>query len=80
MEIEYFYTMGKGNISTELGKRIREARTAKGFSQIALADISGINEKYLGRVERGESNITVIKLNKITDAIGVSLSDILKDI
>ncbi|NUT76836.1 helix-turn-helix transcriptional regulator [Pseudomonas sp. C1C7] len=48
-----------------LGERIRTQRKAKGFSQDALALSCGVDRSYMGRIERGEVNITVEKLYRI---------------
>lgn len=57
-------------------KRIRQAR---GISQEELADLAGLHRTYVGAVERGERNITLINANRIAEALGVKLSDCLKE-
>ncbi|MFS8172933.1 helix-turn-helix domain-containing protein [Vreelandella titanicae] len=52
-------------LATMLGRNIREKRREKGYSQDAFALAAGIDRSYIGRVERGEVNITVEKLYKI---------------
>jgi len=54
-----------GELATTLGRNIREKRKKKGFSQDAFALAAGIDRSYIGRVERGEVNITVEKLYEI---------------
>ena len=46
----------------KIGNRIRELRTAKGYSQEGIADASGMGRTYMGRVERGEQNISIQNL------------------
>jgi len=53
----------------KLGNRIREQRQAKGYSQEELAFRAGLHRAYLGGVERGERNITVLNLEKIAIAL-----------
>lgn len=48
-----------------LGERIREKRVSVGLSQDALAFACGMDRSYMGRVERGEVNITIEKLYRI---------------
>ena len=42
-----------------VGLRIKRVRTEKGYSQEKLAELAGINAKYLSSVERGEENPTL---------------------
>lgn len=53
-----------------LGQRIRAARREIGMSQERLAHESGLDRSYVGRVERGEHNLTFISLVKIARALG----------
>lgn len=63
--------------SQKLGKRIKELRKKSSLSQDQVAEQAGISGKYLGEVERGEVNVSVIILSKITLVFGVSMNDIL---
>ncbi|MCB2585243.1 helix-turn-helix domain-containing protein, partial [Listeria monocytogenes] len=49
-------------LAKALGERIRTQRKACGISQDALALACSIDRSYMGRIERGEVNITVEKL------------------
>jgi transcriptional regulator with XRE-family HTH domain len=59
-----------------IGKKIREIRTKKGISQERLAYMAGIDRAFMGRVERGERNISIIRLKKIADVLEIQLKDI----
>jgi len=63
-----------------LGRNIRFLRHAQGFSQESFAPICGINRAYLGRIERGEQNISTLNLIKIARALGVSVGKLFKGI
>ena len=52
-------------LSIEIGQLIRKKRKEKKITQEALALQCGIDRSYLGRIERGEVNITVLKLYEI---------------
>lgn len=52
-----------------LGQKIRMQRKAKGFSQDALALSCCVDRSYMGRIERGEVNITVEKLYRIASVL-----------
>lgn len=59
-----------------LGTRLRELRQRAGISsQEALAERAGVHRTYVGRLERGESGVTVEALGAILAALGVSLSE-----
>lgn len=60
----------------KIGLKIRELRTAKGFSQESIADASGMGRTYMGRVERGEQNISIQNLIQIAFALNVSVGDL----
>jgi transcriptional regulator with XRE-family HTH domain len=53
-----------------LGQRIRAARRELGMSQERLAHEAGLDRSYVGRVERGEHNLTFVSLVKIGRALG----------
>ena len=53
------------------GKLIRKKWKEKKFTQEALALQCGIDRSYLGRIERGEVNITVLKLYEIAHILKV---------
>lgn len=59
-----------------LGKRIRELRKAKGFSQEDLAYEADIPLSQIGRIERGEINPTVSSLATIAAALQIPIQDI----
>ena len=68
------------NINVQLGMRIRYLRKQKGMSQEDLALESGVNKNYLSDVERGSRNPTIVVVEKIATALGVSLSTLFKGI
>lgn len=65
------------DILLKLGKRIRELRKKKELSQSRLAEMAGLNDKYLGEVERGSNNISVKNLGQIAAALGVETYELL---
>ncbi len=68
-----------GNLAlVSLGAAIRAARKAKGLSQEALAELADIDRSYMGGIERGEHNLTIMNLLKIADALGIKASTFLE--
>lgn len=61
------------------GQRVRAMRKAKGLSQEAFADLTKIDRSYMGHIERGEKNVTLIKVFQISDALGISPAELLID-
>jgi transcriptional regulator with XRE-family HTH domain len=59
-----------------VGQRIREIRKAKGLTQEGLALLSGIDRGYMGHIERGEKNATLITVFTICEALGISPKDL----
>ena len=62
-----------------LGNAIRNCRKSSGLSQEALATDAGLDRSYMGGVERGEHNLTLMNLCKISDVLKVKPSDLLMD-
>lgn len=64
-------------ILVTVGKNIRGRRKEKGLTQEALAEKADINPKFLGKVERAETNVSLLTLSKICDSLGISLCELL---
>lgn len=60
-----------------LGEAIRTARKEKGLSQEALADAAGIDRSHMGKIERGERNVTLLNLLRVAHALGTQPSSLL---
>ena len=65
------------DLSKKFGGKIRAMRKKKGLSQDKLAELSRIDRSYIGRIDRGEVNITLDKLYTLANALGCSPSDLL---
>lgn len=52
-------------------------RQQKGWSQEELAARAALHRNYVGSIERSERNVGVDNMEKIADALGVTLSDML---
>ncbi|MFL6305866.1 MAG: helix-turn-helix domain-containing protein [Candidatus Sulfotelmatobacter sp.] len=64
----------------KVGKRVRNLRTDRGWSQEELADRSGVNRSYMSRVELGKSDVSLSVLHKIARPLGLSLAELLTGI
>lgn len=63
-----------------LGKRIRNYRMQLDLSQEKLAEKASCHPTYIGQIERGEKNPTIESIEKITKALGISLSELFEKI
>lgn len=60
----------------KIGKRIRELRKEKGFSQENFAYEVGLDRTYMGSVERGERNLAAINLIRIAKTLKVEVGEL----
>ncbi len=62
-------------ITQSVGNRIRELRKLRCLSQEKLALKAGIDRTYLAGVESGKRNVTIASLEKIVEALDLSMKD-----
>jgi transcriptional regulator with XRE-family HTH domain len=67
-----------GDILKRFGQRVRELRTAKGWSQEGFAHEVGLDRTYVGGIERGERNVALRNVEKLARTLGVSLSELMR--
>jgi transcriptional regulator with XRE-family HTH domain len=60
-------------ILVDLGKAVRQQRLKKKLSQDELAHRAGLHRAYVGAIERGEKNVTMLTLYSVARAMGVSI-------
>lgn len=58
-----------------VGKRVRELRNNLSISQEELASLSELDRTYVTSVERGKRNISIVNIEKLASALGVTLKD-----
>lgn len=59
-----------------LGKRLKGARTAKGYSLEELARRTGFSKSFLSQIENGKNSPSIASLKKITEALDVSIGQL----
>jgi len=63
-------------VQKRFGERVRELRRQRGLSQESLALACDLDRTYVGGVERGERNISLINIHKIAQALGVKTKEL----
>lgn len=66
------------DIKSKIGNRIKELRDVKQMSQKDLAYASDLDRSYIASVENGKRNISIVNIEKISVALGVTLKDFFK--
>lgn len=66
----------EARIQNQFGERMREIRKLKGLSQESLALSCYLDRTYIGGVERGERNISLVNIHKIATALGVNVKEL----
>ena len=62
-------------VQKEFGNRLREIRQEQLLTQEELAHMAGLNRTYIGDIERGEKNITLVSMSRLAKALGVKIRD-----
>jgi transcriptional regulator with XRE-family HTH domain len=62
-----------------VGRRVRDARTARGWTLDQLAEGSGVSRRMIVNVEAGSSNASIATLLRLATALQVSLADLVTD-
>lgn len=60
-----------------LGRRVRELRARRGMTRKLLAREANVSERYLGQLESGEGNVSIMLLRRVAAALNVTLADVL---
>lgn len=61
------------------GRRVRNLRQARGYSQEALAERSGLHRTYISSLERGQRNVGLDNVHALAIALGVSPADLFEE-
>lgn len=72
--------LDKDNDLVRFGAAVRERRIALGLSQEALADHAEIDRSHMGKLERGERNVSFLNILRIARAVGCKPSELFAEI
>lgn len=67
----------KNYILLRFGRKIRSEREKQSISQEKLGEKAGVHRTYVGMIERGEKNITLLNIEKLADALNLSLKQLM---
>jgi transcriptional regulator with XRE-family HTH domain len=68
------------DIRRRFGRAVRKRRERLGVSQEEFADLCGLHRTYMGGIERGERNVSLVNLEKIARALKIGLSALFRDV
>lgn len=63
------------SILIKFGQRVKELRTERNLTQQQLADVSGLHKNYIGMVERGERNPSLVNIGILAKSLEINVSD-----
>lgn len=70
----------QGEVKRRFGARLRQLRKARKMSQEGVALASSLDRSYLGRIERGEINVSLVNIHRIADALSVGAGQLFPEI
>ncbi len=65
------------DVLKKIGLNFRVERTKKRLSQEKFAELANVHTNYIGKVERGEQNLTVRKIVELTNALDLEVDKIM---
>jgi transcriptional regulator with XRE-family HTH domain len=65
-------------LAITIGEKIRNLRLQRGISQEQLGEMADLHRTYIGQMERGEANITLQALEKVTGALGLTVTQLFR--
>ncbi len=68
------------NLQRKFGLVLKEFRLEKGLSQESLANQSDIDRSYISDIEKGERNISLKIIERLSESLQISLSELFKKI
>lgn len=66
----------ENDVLLRFGKRIRQLRKAKGYSQEELAEKTGFHRTYIGMIERGERNPALKNIEKFALVFEIEIKEL----
>lgn len=70
--------MNKEELLKQFGRNVKAERVRKGYSRETFAEILDKTISYLGKIERGEQNMSLEKILELAEALNVHIKDLLR--
>jgi transcriptional regulator with XRE-family HTH domain len=67
------------DVLVRFGKRLRQIREKVGVSQERLAEMARLHRTYVSSVERGKRNISLLNIDRLASALGISLRQLMPE-
>lgn len=67
------------DVTVRFGERLREVREEAGISQEKLAELAKLHRTYVSSVERGKNNISLVNIERLAAALGVTMGELMPD-
>lgn len=67
-------------LQVRFGKAVRRLRKAAAHSQEAFAAKAGIDRGYYGKIERGEINLSLDKIEKIAESLNLTVGQLMTEV
>ncbi len=64
-------------ILNQLGRNIKAERVRKGYTQEAFAEKAGVSREYISRIERGQENMSILKILNIAELLETDIKNLL---
>ena len=68
------------DVRIRFGRAVRQRRAKLGLSQEEFADVCGLDRTYIGGIERGERNLSLLNIEKIAQTFKISLSELFRGV
>jgi transcriptional regulator with XRE-family HTH domain len=68
------------DIKIRFGRRLRELRLDRGWSQETLANLAEIDRTYIPGIESGKRNLSLVVIEKLSNVFDISISEIFENI
>ena len=70
--------MAVGDLQKAVGRNLRTYRLERGLSQEAFAEVLGVHRTYMGGVERGERNLTLMSVERIASTLRIDPLELMR--
>ena len=72
--------MTDSDILEKFGERVRELRLKGEWSQEAFAEECDLDRTYMGGIERGERNLGLRNIEKVAEALGITIAELMEGV